>query len=611
MAAEVLLISSLIILLAVISKVVADHFGVPSVVFLLALGIFFGDGLLGVIDPDLYGTKGLSTIVSLSVAIIVFEGGFHLTFPKIRKSTGSTLVLVTLGSAITFTGVGLSAYYIVGLPWDISFLVSALVIATGPTVITPIMDHVNVRDEVSGLLESEGIIKDVITAIMSIVMFEVVVLGDARAGKIAKEFISILGVGVVIGVVSAVLTYYALKKVSGSPQSSRLISLGSAIMAFAISDGLASESGIAAVAIMGIILGNLDLPNRELISEFKGDITVIVLGVVFLLLAALLDIQDVISQGFRAVLLVLLIMFVIRPLAVFLSTIRSSLTLRERVFVASVGPRGIVPAAVATLFTISLKNEGIAGAENVVNLVFLVILITVVFEAGPAPFLAKKLKIIPMKIIIVGGGRIGRDTADRLEMRNEHIVIIEDDEEVVKELTSDGYNVIEGDGTSADILKKAGIENTKMLVAATGDDDQNILTCQTARTKFGLENVISRVIDQENLDSFNDLGIETVSHSRATSFMIDNMIERPGLFSWMSEFEEGGNVAEVELGSRKISGMGSEQLSEELPENCLLTLVQKGEEKYVPKTDVELELGDRLTIMGRVDDVEKAVKMLE
>ncbi|MDY6779524.1 MAG: sodium:proton antiporter, partial [Halobacteria archaeon] len=414
--AGLLLVSSLILFLGIVSKVIADRYEIPSVVFLLLFGITLGPEGVGVIDPEIFGEAGRSIIVSLSVAVIVFEGGFHLTLSKIRKAPGSTLRLVTVGALITLVGGGVATKYLVDLPWDVSFLISSLLVATGPTVITPVLSHVNVREGVRGILESEGIINDVSAAILAIVMFEVVVIGDSAGGSLVTEFVSRLGTGVVVGALAAGVTWYVLsiRDVARSSQNARLIVLGTAVLSFAVSETVATESGVAAVAVAGMLLGNADVPNKDEIAKFKGDITVIVLSVVFILLASLLKVGFILHLGLGGVLLVALLVLVVRPLAVMLSTVGSRFTLRERLFISGVGPRGIIPASIATFFAVELRNQpGIAPstANAVVSVVFLVILVTVVFQAGGAPFLARKLNIIPMNIVVVGGGRVGREIA--------------------------------------------------------------------------------------------------------------------------------------------------------------------------------------------------------
>ncbi|WP_423747362.1 cation:proton antiporter (plasmid) [Haladaptatus sp. SPP-AMP-3] len=610
MASELLLVAALVIGLGVASKLIGDRYSIPSVVFLLGAGILFGPEGFGLIDPQLFGGS-LSTLVSLSVAIIVFEGAFNLDVDTLRQAPASTLRLVTIGSAITLVGLGVAIHIFLGLQWSLSLVISALLVATGPTVITPILDQVDVRENVRAILEIEGIVNDVVAAVLAAVLFEVVALGHgfplvggSVQQSVLTEFLSRIGLGVIVGTAIAALSAYVLRYLSESPQHSRITALATALLSFAIADSLASEAGIVSVAVAGILLGNANIPYHEAVSEFKDDITVVVLGVVYLLLAALLTIEDLFALGIGGLAVVLVTAYIVRPLGVWLATRRASFTPNERLFISFVGPRGIVPASVATLFSLELAAEGVPNASSVVSVVFLVILVTVVVQAGSARFLAERLDIIPMKILIIGGGRTGRTLADRLEQRGENPVIVERDDATVAELRRDGYSVVHGNGTKAAILKEAGIENATKVAATTGSDDQNILTCQTARTRFGVDDLVAQVNDPENRDAFEDLGVRTVSPILATAYTMDNMMIRPGMFPWLSEFADDRDVSDVTVSDQAAIGTTIAEL--DLPEGCIVGLLKKNGERLVPMPDTTLERGDVVTLLGRVDAIDEA-----
>ncbi len=600
-----------IIAIGVGAKVLSDRFQIPSVVFLILAGIILGPEILGLIDPQSFG-GALSAIVGLSVAIIVFEGAFHLKIDKLREAPGEVIRLVTIGAVVALVGTATAVHYLVGSPWDVAFLVGALLVATGPTVITPILEIVPVRDRVAVTLETEGVVNDVTAAILAIVVFEVVMNPGQGSRAIVESFTSRLGIGVAAGVLVAALVWYLLRHVDlsarGAVQNARLVVLASALVSYSLAEVLASEAGIAAVATAGILLGNADLPYEEEIETFKGDITLIVLAFVFITLAALLSFDDLLLIGLPGVGVAVVMAAIVRPIGVFASTFGDRFTLGERAFVSAVGPRGIIPASVATLFAVQLQEVGqTEAATTLVGVVFLAIFITVVVQGGLAKPIANYLDVIPMRVLIIGGGTVGRALAERLEDRGENVVIVEKDEETIEVARNEGFGVHIGDGTDSDELRAAGIENTKIVVAATGDDDVNLLVSQLADSKFDVETVIARVNNPDNVDAFEDLGVRTVSSAMATAWGIDNIIERPALANWMTEIGRTGDVQETEVTAEEHVGKTIEELDAELPHGVIIALVSREGATSVPDPDFELQVGDHLTFLGRREGVREAL----
>ncbi|GAA0268225.1 cation:proton antiporter domain-containing protein [Halobacterium noricense] len=613
MSSELIPLVATIIALGVASQVIADRLQVPSVLFLVIAGILVGPEVLGVVTLETFGgAETLSGIVGLSVAIIVFEGAFHLKLPKLREAPGAVVRLTTVGAAISLVGTALSVHYLLGANWDMSFLVGSLLVATGPTVITPILDIVPVRNRVAAALETEGVVNDVTAAILAIVVFEVVKNPELTRMQIIEEFTVRLGIGVLFGLVVAGIVWYLLRHVDlsrgNAPQNARLIVLASALVAYGAADILRGEAGIAAVATAGMVLGNADLPYEEEIEAFKGDVTLVVLSFVFIGLAALLSFDNLIKLGVGGLAVVALVALVIRPLGVFLSTRGERYTLSERTFMSVVGPRGIIPASVATLFAVQLQSNGMEEAASLlVGVVFLVILLTVVFEGGFARHIAQALEVIPMRVIIVGGGTVGRALGERLEDRGENVVLIEKDVEMVERTRNEGFTVHHGDGTDTDELRAAGAENARIVVAATGDDDANLLVSQLADSKFDVDTIIARANNPDNVDAFEDLGVRTVSSSLATAWGIDNIIERPALANWMTEIGRSGDVQEVEVTSEDLVGKTIDELDAELPNGCIIALVGRDDENQVPSGDFTLQQGDHLTFLGRKEAVREAL----
>jgi len=630
-ANELILLVAGIIALGVVSQVLANRVQIPSIIFYIVAGIALGPEGLGYVTAESFG-DALPAIVGLAVAIIVFEGAFHLKVDRLRTAPAATLRLVTVGAGIALVSTAVVIRYALGATWPMAFLIGSLLVATGPTVITPILQVVPVRDRVATALETEGIVNDVTAAILAIVFFQVVSPESAATGGIVQDFTARLGTGILVGIVVAGIIYYVLRHVDISPtrapQSARLLVLAGALVAFAVANVQRGEAGVAAAATAGVILGNVDLPYEEEIESFKGDITLLVLAFVFIALAALLKLDGLLALGWQGLVVVAAVALVIRPLLVFVSTRGERFTSREQLFMSAVGPRGIIPASVATLFAVDLRNQAqaltqaaggevpaeaaqlTAQADLLVGTVFLVILVTVVFEGGLARYVAEYLDVIPMRVIIVGGGQVGRALADRLTDRGENVVIIDEDEDAVESARNRGFSVEWGDGTDTDVLRGAGAENARIVVAATGDDDANLLVAQLADSKFDVESVYARANDPDNVDAFEDLGVRTISSSMAAAWAIDNQIERPALADWMNDVDRVGDVQEVEVTNGNVAGKPVSEVGPMLPEGCLIVLHERDGEVRVPTASDTLELGDHLTLLGSHDGVREGMTLV-
>nr|WP_245683188.1 NAD-binding protein [Halovenus aranensis] len=629
-----------ILAFGIAGQLLANRFRVPSVVFYIAGGLFLGEAGIGVVTLETFGGAGgggLTTMVGVSVAIIVFDGAFALRLKRVREASSASLRLVTVGAVLMFVGTAVAVHWFIGAEWPLAFLIGALLVATGPTVVTPIVNVVYLREHVSAALETEGIVNDVTAAVAAVVIFETILLQVQGIPVTAQAFGSRIGVGILTGLGVAVVVYYlqneAFVQVEGI-QAARFLTLLGAVGSYSVADFVFAEAGVVAAATAGVVLGNLDLPYRESIKEFTEDVTMLLLAFVFVSLAALVDLGAVRSLGVGGIGVLVVVMVVLRPVVALVSTVGiERFTWPERGFLAAVGPRGIIPASVATLFAVDLEGEAeqlekeateLSGAEAaeltaeaasldsqaqiLLGTVFLVIIATDVIEAGFARQIGDLLGVTPMRTIIVGGGRVGRSLATQLENRDEFVVIVDDDEKQCRLSRGAGFRVFEGDATDQRTLEDAGVEDAKGVVAATDSDDINLLVCQTVKTKYDIERVFARVNDPENVDAFDSLGVSAVDGAQATAYALENQIERPAMAHWMNDLGDGHDIIEIEVTSDELSGKSIQEINDKIPGGCLIAEIGRGSGAHVPETDEIIEYGDHITFLGDEDAVDEAIK---
>ncbi|MDO9518302.1 MAG: cation:proton antiporter, partial [Methanosarcinaceae archaeon] len=566
---------------------------------LLTEGVLIGPEMLNLLDPSVFG-DGLTAIVSLSVAIIVFDGGLHIDLRQIRTIQKSVLKLTTIGVLITFILATAITYVFLGVDLELAALFGALITATGPTVITPIVRNLRVNHKVSKVLELEGILNDAACVILAAVVFEWIV--SQLSGMEAIGFIAYrVLIGILMGVASGVaLDKFLTKGPVITEQTARLVTLTLVIATFVIAESFGNESGILAVALFGIIMGTSKTPYQQAIKDFKSDLVFMMLSMIFIFLAAMLKFDDIVQIGAAGFAVVILLIVLIRPIAVFASTIGARISTEEKLFISFVGPRGVVPASVAMYFALKLDLLGIAGGQMLVGLVFFTVIITVVMTGTLSKYVANLLGVIPMEIIIVGGGEVGRILAQRFEKRGENVVVIDTSEENCQKLLKLGIRAVHGDAGDVNVLKKAGIEHAKYIVTTTDQDNTNLLVCQIAKSKFGFkkEQLVARVNNIDNMHAFWDLKIRSMSPAMTTAVVLDNMIGRPNMFS-MCEVGDEGEILEVKVTNPKVAGKAIKELS--FPENSLLMMVRRDNQSIIAHGNLVLEFDDMVTVIGEGD----------
>jgi len=507
-----------IIILGIIAQWVAWRLKLPAILPLILIGLLVGpiatlfteDGekLIQPIwngEVGLFPGDGLYYFVSLAISIILFEGGLTLKRSEVSNVGPVISKLITVGTLVTFFGAGIAAHFIFNLNWQISFLFSSLIIVTGPTVITPILRNIPLKKDVSAILKWEGILIDPIGALVAVLVFEFISVGEGQGyTKTALiEFGKILLFGSTFGFTFAHALAFAIKKNFIPHYLLNVVSLSVVLLVFVESDIFAHESGLLAVVVMGMVMGNLNLPNIKELLYFKESLSVLLISILFILLAANINISDLeLIYNWNTVILFLTIVFIIRPIGVFLSTRGSDLRLNEKIFIGWVGPRGIVAAGIASLFGSKLMARGEPGAEYITPLVFMIVLGTVLLNATTARLFAKWVGVFLKHsegILIIGAGRVSRLIGKYLKDNNRHVVLIDNNETNIQKCITIGLEGLTANIYSDTLTDNIELNDIGYLMALTGNSDINKCARDKFSTQFG-ENGSFRLVDTDEMN---------------------------------------------------------------------------------------------------------------
>jgi NhaP-type Na+/H+ or K+/H+ antiporter len=375
------------------ARLFSSFTGFPSVVILLLSGLLIGRSGLGLVEPLDLG-QGLETIVGLLVCLVLFEGGLNLKLPE--GNIRNTVLKISLVRLFISLSAGIFiAHWLAGLSWQVAGIYSAIVLATGPTVVSPLVEQIKLASPLSEVLKAEGLLLEPIGAVLALLLLELT-LGDLRG--INDVFIALmqrLGGGVLIGLSAGWLLSEILKKIKNEASFGieLQVTLGFIFLVYGICEYFLPESGLPASVAAGFIVGKREVIDKERLDNLIGELAQLAITVLFPLLAADVSWGELSPLGWGGVVCVFMLMVIVRPISIWIATIGSDLNLKEKIFLAWLAPRGIVTAAVASLFSIRLEQAGILGAGRLQGLVFLTILMTVGIQGLSAKPLANRLEL--------------------------------------------------------------------------------------------------------------------------------------------------------------------------------------------------------------------------
>ncbi len=469
-----------VVVLGVLAQWLAWRLRLPSILLLLMIGLVAGP-VTGLLSPEEVLGELLFPLVSLAVGYILYEGGLSLRVKELREVGGVVFSLTSVGVAVTWVLAALASRFLLQLNWPMAILLSAVLVVTGPTVIGPLLRQIRPKGKTMAILKWEGILIDPIGAVLAVLVFEAILSEQLQQAPllIAQGVLVTALVGVVVGLLAAGAMWFVLSRYWVPDQLHNGVSLMFVTLAFVLSDLLHPESGLLAVTVMGFALANQRQVPIKQIEEFKKNIRDLLIAGLFIILAARLSWDDFAQiVWWRGALFVAILILLVRPAAVFISTLRADLSLKEKAFLSWMAPRGIVAAAVASLFALRLEEAGFEGAEALVSLTFLVILSTVVIYGLTAGPLANWLGIAedePQGVLFMGAHPLVREMAQMLQAHRFRVALVDSNWGNHSAARMAGLTSYYGKALDETVLESIDLAGIGRFLAMTSNDEANAL----------------------------------------------------------------------------------------------------------------------------------------
>ena len=485
---------SIMIVAGLFAQWVSWRMRLPAILPLLLFGLLVGP-ICGLLNPDQLMGDLLFPFVSLSVAIILFEGGLSLKVKDIHGLGNVVWNLNTIGVLVNWVVIGIAAHYFLGMTGALSTILGAILVVTGPTVIGPLLKHVRLDTDLGSTLRWESIIIDPVGAVIAVLAFEWVFLSEVGAmlSYSVVFLLMTLLVGLGLGLAGGVFIIMILKRGWAPAYLHSPLTLAIVMAVFVLSNFIQLESGLLSVTVMGLILANQNQVKIKHILRFKEDVTLLLISVLFIMLAARISFYDLVGYTtWNTVLFLVSVVFVARPLGVFLCTLGSRLTWRHKVFMSLTAPRGIIAASIGSLFALKLSNYGVVDAEQLVFFTFIVIFVTVAQSGLLAGYLAKWLGVTRPHfygVLIAGSNALSRAIAKQLINQKIDVLLVDTNKQSINEARMHHIPCVEASILDDSILDELEDRKIGRFLAVTPNDDLNVLAVNKYKTVFGRSKV--------------------------------------------------------------------------------------------------------------------------
>jgi len=588
---KILVALSGIFVLGIGSQWVASRLKVPSILLLLLTGILAGP-VFNLVNPGQLLGDLLLPLVSLCVGIVLFEGSLSLRIKDLRQIGRPLIMLLTVGVLITWVTCTLAAWWILDFNVSLALLIGAILTVTGPTVVGPMLQHIRPIGQAGPIARWEGIVVDPIGAVLAVLVFSVYrpvqnADFDGAAWTATVGFLKTMFAGSAIGVAAALLLIVMLRRhwITDHLQSSFTLMI--VVAAFTCANLIKHESGLVTVTVMGVILANQHVASMRHIIEFKENLSVLLISSLFILLSARLELRQFEKLGWRGPAFVAFVILVSRPLSVMVSTIGAGLKLQERLFLSWLAPRGIVAAAVASVFALEL-----AGEDKLVAATFLVIIGTVITYGSTAAWAARKLGLSvadPQGVLIGSAHPASRAIAVALQEARVTVRLVDRNPQHLSMARMEGLSTFYGDMLSDSMHEELDISGIGRFLSMTPNDEVNSLAASHFTERFGRSNVYRLSAPPERSKrrekSAEVLKGRVLFSNEATYHYLDQ------------RFEAGAIMKATPL----TDEFGYEEFRDRYGDAALVMFVLEGDQVTVVSTDLEPVFRPGQTLIALVD----------
>ncbi len=590
-------------LIAIAAQMLAMRLKTPPILLWLIAGIALGPFGAHLLHVEAL-REALHPLVELGLAIILFEGGLNLNLKAMREYGRIVARLVVIGPAVTTMVAASAAHLLAGMDWSLALLFGALVSVGGPTVILPIVRQMRLGRTIGHILTGEAMLIDVVGAILAIVLLQVALAPDTSGLHVAQAIVTKGVVGASIGLLGGwLLSWLLSREWLIDPEARTILTLVSAWGLFLLADHLSAQAGLLAMLVTGAVLQRMDLPDIQRLRHFKGSLSMLLISVLFVLLAANLDLSLLSAHLAPGLAIFAILTVLARPAVIWLACLGSGLDWREKAYLAGMAPRGVVAAAIASLFALVLTGQGHPQADMLLALVYLIIIVSVLFYSLIAAPLKNWLGIEganDRSVLIVGGGQVGAEVGRALGEDRE-VRFLDLNAEVVRNLQRSGYVAVRGNALDPLYMEIVHAEEVSAILVMTGSSDHNLLIARLAHDMFHIPEIY--VALQE--------GDEEKHASLIHQLRARRLFAKPYTFTyWNDQAYRKRLVYETRVIEPDSPLIGLRMADARIPHGVQPIAIIRDGRTLIPHDDLRFEAGDEIKMLMRPERIQEGQPLI-